>query len=149
MFCAVRPWTFAPELSKSCDGPWFRMCMPTLIEVEDILSICLNCDLIINKKSTVINPLNAELNHICHFLALLGVHHLLHVSRIRVKLLTLRLLMSYIYIYDISSLRVNLGNVYWKCIMSVVRKNITLLKYLFLNAMFQFNPKTTNFRTYV
>ena len=35
---------------------------------------------------------------ICHLLALLGVHFL-HVSRIRVKSLTLRLLMSLIYIY--------------------------------------------------
>jgi hypothetical protein len=31
------------------------------------------------------NPLNAELNPICHLLALLGVHHILHVSGIRVK----------------------------------------------------------------
>ena len=46
-----------------------------------------------------INPLNAELNPICYLLALLGPHHFLHVSRIRVKSLTLRLLMSYIYIY--------------------------------------------------
>ena len=46
-----------------------------------------------------INPLNAELNPIYHLLALLGVHHFLHVSKIRVKSLTLRLLMSYIYIY--------------------------------------------------
>jgi len=45
------------------------------------------------------SPLNAELNPICHLLALLGVHHFLHVSRIRVKSLTLRLLISYIYIY--------------------------------------------------
>jgi len=30
------------------------------------------------------HPLNAELNPICHLLALLGVHFL-HVSRIRVK----------------------------------------------------------------
>ena len=44
-----------------------------------------------------INPLNAELNPICCLLALLGAHHFLHVSRIRVKSLTLRLLMSYIY----------------------------------------------------
>ena len=44
------------------------------------------------------NPLNAELNPICHLLALLGVHFL-HVSRRSVKSLTLRLLMSYIYIY--------------------------------------------------
>jgi len=45
-----------------------------------------------------INPLNAELNPICYLLALLA-HHFLHVSRIRVKSLTLRLLMSYIYVY--------------------------------------------------
>ena len=43
------------------------------------------------------NPLNPELNPICYLLALLA-HHFLHVSRIRVKSLTLRLLMSYIYI---------------------------------------------------
>jgi len=32
-----------------------------------------------------INTLNAELNPICYLLALLGAHHILHVSRIRVK----------------------------------------------------------------
>ena len=32
-----------------------------------------------------INPLNTELNLICHLLALLGAHHILYVSRIRVK----------------------------------------------------------------
>ena len=32
------------------------------------------------------NPLNAELNPICHLLALLGAHHILHVSRITRKL---------------------------------------------------------------
>ena len=46
-----------------------------------------------------INTLKAELNPICYFLALLGAHHFLHVSRIRVKSLNLRLLTSYIYIY--------------------------------------------------
>ena len=35
-----------------------------------------------------INPLNAKLYHICHLLVLLGAHHILHVSRIRVKLVT-------------------------------------------------------------
>ena len=34
-----------------------------------------------------INPLNDELNPICHFLSLLGAHHILHVSRIRVNML--------------------------------------------------------------
>jgi len=32
-----------------------------------------------------INPLNAELNPICHVLALFGAHHILHVSTIRVN----------------------------------------------------------------
>ena len=44
------------------------------------------------------NPLNPELNPICYLLALLA-HHFLHVSRIKFKSLTIRLLMSYIYIY--------------------------------------------------
>ena len=44
-----------------------------------------------------INPLKSELNSICYLLALLGARHFLHVSRIRVKLLTFRLLMSYIW----------------------------------------------------
>jgi len=57
------------------------------------------------KKTKPINPLNPELNLICYLLALLGAHHFLHVSRIRVKSLTLRQLMSYIYgapILDVS-----------------------------------------------
>ena len=51
-----------------------------------------------------INPLSPELNPICCLLALLA-HHFLHVRRIRVKSLTIRLLMSYIYgapILDVS-----------------------------------------------
>jgi hypothetical protein len=41
-----------------------------------------------NNSSSVIgyfNPLNAELNPICHLLALLGVNHIFHVSGLRVK----------------------------------------------------------------
>ena len=48
-------------------------------------------------KHEPVNPLKPELNPICYLLALLGVHNYLHVSRIRVKSLTFRLLMSYIY----------------------------------------------------
>ena len=33
-----------------------------------------------------INPLHAELNPICHLLTLLGAHHILHVSRVRINL---------------------------------------------------------------
>jgi len=41
---------------------------------------------LIRVSSTLFNHLNAELNPICHLLALLGAHHILHVSRIRVNL---------------------------------------------------------------
>jgi len=40
---------------------------------------------ILSKINYGFNPLNAELNTICHLLALLGTHHILHVSRIRVN----------------------------------------------------------------
>jgi hypothetical protein len=36
-------------------------------------------------SSRSINPLNAELNRTCQLLVLLGAHHILHVSRIRVN----------------------------------------------------------------
>ena len=58
-----------------------------------------------DRGAVSVNPLNAELNPICYLLALLGAPHFLQVSRIRVKSLTLRLLMSYIYgapILDVS-----------------------------------------------
>ena len=61
-----------------------------------LLSVCVrHCTAL--SLHTNFNPLNTELNPICHLLALLGVHHFLHVSRIRVKSLTFRLVMSYIY----------------------------------------------------
>jgi hypothetical protein len=39
----------------------------------------------ITDTGDMINPLNAELNSICHFLALEGAHHFVDVSRIWVK----------------------------------------------------------------
>ena len=59
--------------------------------------------LVLIRFNVVINPLKPELNPICYLLALLGAQHFLHVSRIRVKLLTFRLLMSYIYIWSTHS----------------------------------------------
>jgi hypothetical protein len=44
-------------------------------------------DIRMRSETNEFNPLNAELNPICHLLALLGAHHILHVSRIRVKTL--------------------------------------------------------------
>ena len=62
-------------------------------------------EVIRNQWLFTLNLLNPELNPICYLLALIGAHHFLHVSSIRVKLLTLRRLMSYIYgapILDVS-----------------------------------------------
>jgi len=50
-----------------------------------------------NTNVKVLNPLNAELYPICHLLALLGAHHILHVSRIRVNLCLLSFLRYFIY----------------------------------------------------
>jgi len=72
------------------------------MEVKVKVSLC----------SCQINHLNPELNPICYLLALLA-HHFLHVSRIRVKSLTIRLLMS--YIYDISNLRVKQDAIRTSC----------------------------------
>ena len=53
---------------------------------------CSFCRLKHNKLITyVFNSLNAELNSICHLLALLGAHHIFHVSRISVNISVRRL----------------------------------------------------------
>ena len=43
------------------------------------LGVCQKCSVL------CVNPLNTQLNPICHLLALLGAHHIFHISRIRVK----------------------------------------------------------------
>jgi len=57
---------------------------------EDRVISCHNIIVMGDTDKKVLNPLKPELNPICYFLALLGAHHFLHVSGIRVKLLTLR-----------------------------------------------------------
>ena len=87
--------------------------MTFLLEIEVAKCLCIkhfkifvsNIFYITIKDSLVLfNPLNPELNPICYLLALLA-YHFLHVSRIMVKSLTLRLPTSYIYgapILDVS-----------------------------------------------
>jgi len=89
--------SFCGSYFKKCDSDFcdvFSKCTELIAAVE--------CSL--EDGENEFNPLNAELNPICYLLAL-SAHHFLHVSRIRVKSLTLRLLMSYIYgalILDVS-----------------------------------------------
>ena len=80
------------------------LCRPTLHNLQQIYCVFSNLNPIYTATPNFLNPLNPELNPICYLLALLGAHHFLRVSRIRVKSLTIRLLMS--YIYDVSNLRV-------------------------------------------
>jgi hypothetical protein len=62
-----------------------------------ITDITLSFDSIQSRKEEgIINPLNAELNPICHLLTLLGARHILHVSRIRVNS---KYRDSYIYVH--------------------------------------------------
>ena len=88
-FCVLWPWNISGNISQNY-SPIRRasLCALNLIPIENPAN-----------KAYVLNPLNPELNPICYLLALIGAHHFLHVSRIRVKLLTLRRLMSCIYIY--------------------------------------------------
>ena len=94
---------------KSKDSRFFLIdFVPVLHHVTRVPS--LSCTRNINLKNPTcyvmhhqFNPLNPELNSICYLLALLGAHHFLHVSRIRVKLLTFRRLISYIYIWSTHS----------------------------------------------
>ena len=68
-----------------------------LLEPSGLVQVC--AEIVLHFTTLrVLNPLNAELNTICYLLALLA-HSFLHVSRIRVKSLTLRILRSYIHIY--------------------------------------------------
>jgi hypothetical protein len=55
---------------------------PSLTSIPSIEEAVL-CDFIIIHN--ILKPLNAELNPICHFLAVLGAHPIFHVSRIRVN----------------------------------------------------------------
>ena len=57
--------------------------------VAHICVLVLALQLTIVLLSYTVNPLSPKLNPICYLLALLA-HHFLHVSRIRVKSLTLR-----------------------------------------------------------
>ena len=77
---------------RTRDRRWLRDCTVTATDVQYAPRAEM-----IAQASCDFNPLNAELNPICYLLALLGAHHFLHVSRIRVKSLNLRQLMSYIY----------------------------------------------------
>ena len=69
-------------------------CLPIMLSSISTLQVCVasthstsvaSCLLINWLLTYLINPLNAELNPICHLLALVWTHHIVHVSGIRVN----------------------------------------------------------------
>jgi len=62
------------------------------------------------------NPLNAELNPICHLLAFLGAHHILHVSRIRVKCPTGENLQDWIWTNVGVASRIHIDGNFFLCV---------------------------------
>jgi len=112
--CGDRPLyrlggNWVPEESCLCVSYWsvlrrklIAITAHVISNTKNEWSLSMRIDIRLNflkfNMKNAFNPLNPELNPICYLLALLA-HHFLHVSRIRVKLLTFRRLMSYIYIY--------------------------------------------------
>ena len=67
-----------------CGWSFYFLC--SMVSVRNVTSFCNGrLFMVVSIIFININPLNAELNPICHLLALLGAHHILHVSRIRVN----------------------------------------------------------------
>jgi len=74
-------------INLTISAPSIKLSISMLFRILHTLSI-------LTGPNIFLNPLKPELNPICYLLALLA-HHFLHVSRIRVKSLTFRRLMSY------------------------------------------------------
>ena len=57
--------------------------------MQRVQHVCYLTDMINN-----INPIKAKLNPICQLLALLGAHHIFHVSRVRVNINKVELMVN-------------------------------------------------------
>jgi len=65
--------------------PELRLEKETFANLKNIYVRKLSFIKVYKLSNSQINSLNAKLNPISHLLALIGAHHILHVSRIRVK----------------------------------------------------------------
>jgi hypothetical protein len=68
----------------------YRLANPTVLRVliQKLPSLQIKVHRAPSSCQMNFNLLNTELNPSCHLLALLGAHHILHVSRIRIKFLS-------------------------------------------------------------
>ena len=74
-----------------------------------------------------INPLKAELNPICHLLALLGAHLIFHVSRIRVNSAQIVITIHCGTVYDWNWIQCNCPLLDWIALVSQVLYVTTLM----------------------
>jgi hypothetical protein len=71
-------WLFFHEAYSEVLQQTYALCSTWHISRVRLSRVPVSC-------SITFGPLNAKLNPICHLLALLGAHSVLHVSRVRVK----------------------------------------------------------------
>ena len=73
------------DLEKAYDSIPLRKLWKALEEKGISSTLIKTVKELYRRSVSYINPLNTELNPICHLLVLLGAHRIFHVSRIRVK----------------------------------------------------------------
>ena len=91
-------WPLYLRVQRIC-ACTFHVSLPIWVKL-DTESINRNCNFRKNRcieSLSLLNPLNAELNPTCHLLALLGGHHIFHVSGLRVKSKYVILYISHIF----------------------------------------------------
>jgi hypothetical protein len=84
--------SFVLSLCCTKDGIWNSVCMGTreFPSVPNVITQHMLGSWVSDVTFVLfINTLNAKLNPICHLLPLLGAHHILHVSRIKVNIMSI------------------------------------------------------------
>jgi hypothetical protein len=72
----------------------------------------------------LLNPLNAELNPICHLLTLLGTHHILHVSRMSHLYVPIFITLTFLTYSSITMKQTPTVCIYQLCISTVSRNDV-------------------------
>jgi hypothetical protein len=96
---------FSVMLKQKTNYRQFILNSLTLSDVFLVFSFLYNCVYFCMFCMLWFNPLNTELNPICHLLSLLGAHHILHISRVRVN--------SAIYVFLLLCLCIHIRRSQW------------------------------------
>jgi len=69
-----------------------QMAVPNNSRHKQDTDLAYGNETMLEQNKVQFNPLNTKLNPICHLLGLLGAHPVLHISRIRVKMLHFKIM---------------------------------------------------------